>query len=75
MNAVFTKRTKYLLEAGWTVMYVWASGRFIPNDVAADKIIAMAKFAERYPTSTRKYRVIRGSGQHVMFCSDPYSRS
>lgn len=71
LNTAFSKRTKYLIKSGYTVMYIWASGRFFPRAVTADKVIAMAKFAQRNPTSVRKYRVIRGTGQHVMFSAYP----
>jgi very-short-patch-repair endonuclease len=59
-------RTKYILDAGWHVVFVWVDGfkwPLLPE--AADYVAAFAEEARRNPSGVREYRVIRGGGQEV----------
>lgn len=57
------KRTKKLLEAGRSVLYVWITNAHPPSMIAIDEIIGFRKFVKSDKSSLSKHRVIRGSGQ------------
>lgn len=60
------ERLRYILDAGWDVVYIWVDGRRYPlTRVAAEYVIAHRQFRDRHPAVPRCYRVIRGSGQFV----------
>ena len=58
------RRTKYLLDQGWFVIFIWAtSARFTP--VVAEYVRAQLDLTRRDPTLWGQYRVVWGDGQDV----------
>lgn len=69
MLARHPKRTKYLLDRGWTVLIVWANPLRYPLGVATEEhIVAIAEEMRRRPSARGQYRVIRGDGQSPPAC-------
>lgn len=58
------KRIKYLIDCGWYVIYVWIYSSPIGIG-AAEAIISYLKEARSNPSTTSKYRMIRGSGKEA----------
>lgn len=59
------RRIKDLIDLGWAVVYVWLTkGNFL-TEAAADQAIVLCDLANGYPSPTRQYWVIRGSGEIV----------
>jgi very-short-patch-repair endonuclease len=58
-----TERTKYLLDLGWNIVYVWATKSRPATRAAADYIIALYEQTSRDPTLRGQYRVIRCDGK------------
>lgn len=60
------RRLRYILDAGWDVIYIWVDGRRHPlTPDAAQYVVAHRKFREANPAAPRCYRIIRGGGQFV----------
>lgn len=60
------KRSRYILNAGWHMVFVWVNARRSPLTAAvADYVVAFANEMSRNPTAIRQYRVIRGDGQEL----------
>lgn len=60
------ERLRYILDAGWDVIYIWVDGRRYPlAGGAAEYVIAHLEFRDGNPAAPRCYRVIRGGGQFV----------
>jgi very-short-patch-repair endonuclease len=60
------KRLRYLLDAGWDVIFVWVDGVHYPlGRGAAQYISAHREFRRQNPAAARCYRVIRGDGKLV----------
>lgn len=60
------KRLRYLLDAGWDVIFVWVDGLHYPlGRGAAEYVAAHCEFRSRNPAAPRCYRVIRGDGKFV----------
>jgi very-short-patch-repair endonuclease len=60
------ERLRYLLDAGWDVIYIWVIDGSCPLTAgAAEYVIAHCQFRDRHPAAPRCYRVIRGSGEFV----------
>ncbi len=58
------KRTKYLLDLGWSVVIVWVDGRRYPLRPAVSQyIIALVDELRHNPPARGQYRVILGDGQ------------
>ena len=58
------RRTKYLLNRGWTVVIVWVDLRRYPLGIGcAKKIKALVDLIGEQPPSRGEYRVIRGNGK------------
>src|SRR3990167_3124086 len=58
------KRTKYLLNHGWSVIIIWIDALRYPLSLACDDyIIRWADELRRNPTARSQYRVILGNGQ------------
>lgn len=65
--ARFDQRTRYILDAGWSVAVVWIDQRRHPLSVAASEyVVALADIAGRDPSAPRQYRVIRGTGEELV---------
>lgn len=61
--ARFTERSKYLFDAGYTVVICWTSfGEFTPTAIA-DYLIQLRDELRSNPSSARKHYVILGDGQ------------
>lgn len=61
-------RVRYILDAGWHVIIVWSHGLHSPLSVeAADYVVSFLQSADRNPSATRQYRVVRGSGEIIAF--------
>lgn len=62
--ARFPKRTKHLLDEGWTVVVVWTDNSRYPLGVGAvEYVVALANELRRKPAALRQYRVILGNGE------------
>lgn len=60
------ERLRYLLDAGWDVIFVWVDGIHYPlRSQAAEYIATHMYFRERHPSARRCYRVIRGTGEYL----------
>ena len=60
------ERLRYLLDAGWDVIYVWVAARDYPlGPGAAQYVVSHCQFRDRNPAAPRCYRVIRGGGQLI----------
>lgn len=58
------KRTKYLLDRGWSVLIVWIHARNYPLGVGCDDyIVSMIDELRRNPSTGSQYRVILGNGK------------
>lgn len=65
--ARFDQRTRYILDAGWSVVVVWIDQRRHPLSIAAaEYVVALADVAGRDPAAPRQYRVIRGNGEELV---------
>jgi len=64
--AKFHERTKYLFDAGWSVVIVWVDGRRYPIDIGAvNRINILAQDIRRDPSARRQYLVILGNGDNA----------
>lgn len=59
------ERTKYLLNAGWSVIYILVTKTHFLNVGAADYIMLRFQEAQRDPSAIGQYWVIRGSGETI----------
>lgn len=65
----YRKRTKYLLERGFWVIYVCFAQRLVTgrrirfSPAVTDKIVSFIEFARRNPSSLGKYWVVWGDGE------------
>lgn len=60
------ERLRYLLNAGWDVIFVWVDGIHYPlRPEAAEYIVAHLQFRQANPSARRCYRVIRGTGEYL----------
>jgi very-short-patch-repair endonuclease len=57
------KRTPYILNQGWHMLFVWDLKKAPLCVEAAEYVVAFAKNASGNPSAIREYRVIRGDGQ------------
>ena len=57
------KRTKYILDQGWSLIICWVNGKTYPLTIGGtNEIINFAKMTRLNPTSKSQYRVILGNG-------------
>lgn len=62
---VHAKRTPYILNAGWSILFIW-NQQLVPLDSGAlDYLLSYVEFACGNPRFPCEYRVIRGDGQLV----------
>ena len=60
------ERLRYILDAGWDVVYIWVEARRFPlAGGAAEYVIAHLEFRDRNPAAPRCYRVVRGGGEFI----------
>jgi very-short-patch-repair endonuclease len=65
-GARLDRRTRYILDAGWDVMLVWANTVLHPlTEVVADEVVSFVEAARRRPPGPREYRVVWGTGQLI----------
>lgn len=57
------KRTKYLLNHGWSVVYVVIRSRGVMSDKVPDKVISLIEIARRDPTTVGQYWVLGCNGK------------
>lgn len=67
---ILRERIEYLINNGWSVMYVWVSPHPTSTfctitDDCADKVTAFVEESNRSPSARGQYRVVRGSGDDV----------
>ena len=61
---IFYKRTKYLLNLGWSVVIIWLNARYFPLEIRSrDQIISIVDFIRANPTSGSQYQVFLGNGK------------
>lgn len=62
---IHAKRTPYILNEGWSILFVW-NQRLIPLGAGAlDYLLSYIELAGENPSRPSEYRVIRGDGQIV----------
>lgn len=60
------KRTEAVLNAGWSIIFVWSTN-YMPLTVkGSENVVALVKKARRNPPASGQYWVIRGDGE-LMF--------
>jgi hypothetical protein len=60
------ERLRYLLDAGWDVIYIWVDGRRSPLTAeAAQYVVSHCQVRDGDPAAPRCYRVIRGGGEFI----------
>jgi hypothetical protein len=60
------ERLRYILNAGWDVLYIWVHAtRFPLTAGAAQYVLAHCQFRDGNPAAPRCYRVIRGGGEFI----------
>lgn len=59
------QRTPHLLDAGWAVLFVWATANCPLTPAAADYVVAYVDETRRNPALVGEYRVIRGDGELI----------
>lgn len=64
-RAYHAERTHDILNAGWSMIFVWSTSYGPINPWAADKIVSLLEEARRNPTPIGQYWVIRGDGELV----------
>jgi len=58
------ERTRYILNEGWNLLFVWVDlNRYPLTEAVADYIVSFLEETRRDPTLRGQYRVIRGNGQ------------
>jgi len=63
---IHPKRTRYLLDQGWHLVFVWTHARRSPlAERAADYVVAFLDELRRNPPTISQYRVIRGDGHEL----------
>jgi len=62
-HAIYKKRVKYILNSGFSLVYVWANSTFPIQEGAADYIISLNKKISGDPSLIGKYWVIRRDGK------------
>lgn len=68
-KSIHTKRTRYILDQGWHMVFIWTHIRRSPiQESVADYIVSAVNVLCRDPTAIRQYRVIRGDGQELARC-------
>lgn len=63
--ARFSERSRYVLDAGYDLLIVWAGKRTFDPVACAEHVIALTELPDRKPAGRREYRVIRGDGHLV----------
>src|ERR1041385_218960 len=65
-GARLLRRTRDILDAGWSVLLIWANSVHHPmTEAAADEAAAWIELARSNPSFGRQYRVIWGTGQFI----------
>lgn len=57
------RRTPYILDKGWNILFVWAASNYPMTSAVADYLVAFIDEMSRNPPAVRQYRVVRGDGQ------------
>lgn len=63
--ATLAERTRYILDQGWNLVFIWNIREFPLRDGAADYIVTFAEESRRDPSVRGQYRVIGGDGKPV----------
>jgi len=62
--AIAPKRTRYILDQGWLLIFVWVDRRkWALTPACADYLVALIEQARRDPSMRGEYRVVRGDGK------------
>lgn len=59
------QRRKDLINAGWTILYVWVPKPSTLDEACADYVVSYLEEIRADPTLVGKHRVIRGTGQRA----------
>lgn len=60
-------RLEYLLNNGWSIVYVWNTSHMPMTERCADKVVSLYKLVSSFPSADGKYWVIRGDGELTAF--------
>ena len=63
--ARFPERTRYLFDAGWMPVFVWATHPWPIKQALADHLVAIIEEARSDPPAHGEYRVVGGGGQDL----------
>ena len=64
-TARHARRSEHILNAGWTLCYVWSTVNWPLTSKAAEYVVALADQASRNPALVGEYRVIRGDAHEI----------
>ncbi|WP_369123291.1 helix-turn-helix domain-containing protein [Nocardia puris] len=64
-RAHHAKRTHDILNAGWSMVYIWSTHHVPVTPAGADELVTHIQQASRHPSPIGEYRVLRGDGQLV----------
>lgn len=57
------QRGKQIIDAGWSLIFVWSDAKNVISRNAALEIVAIAEEARRNPSTIGEYWVVRGDGE------------
>lgn len=63
-NPYFRNRIIKLLKGGWNVFYIKITKQGF-NECSLKQLVSFIQFSGKYPTSCRKYGVVRGTGEII----------
>lgn len=67
--ARFEQRAKYLIDSGWTQLYIWIDGRRFPlTEQTAKHVVAFVQATRNNPSIRGRYWVIRANGEAHTVC-------
>ena len=59
------RKIAYILDAGFSLIEVFAAEKFPLGNTTVKKIVALIKQSKRFPPGACKYWMIRGSGDEI----------
>lgn len=62
-KAIHARRTPYILDRGWNMVFLWHTRRCKISAAAVDQVMALTEIASVDPAEVRQYWVLRGDGK------------